>query len=140
MISACADIILCLCGPVCAATIVDVATTAALLTVSQEGGVSCDLNCSYLSAAADGEEVLVEARVLKVRRRPRRQKKTRFVLTYELRGRLRSSGRVRPLEATCLASSLNAEIAARWPGWQKPQHDHVRHKERKDGEAAGTGD
>lgn len=50
----------------CIATIVDVVTTAALVTRSEFGGVTLELNCSYLNAAKVGEWVEVEARVLKV--------------------------------------------------------------------------
>ena len=56
------------------ATLVDVVSTAALLTVSKASGVSQDLNVTYLSAAKHGEDVIVDAAVLKARpRRPPRQ-------------------------------------------------------------------
>ena len=50
----------------CIATIVDVVSTAALVSLSEFGGVTLELNCSYLNAAKVGETVEVEARVLKV--------------------------------------------------------------------------
>lgn len=51
-----------------AATLVDVVSTAALLTVCDNSGVSLDLNCTYLSSARAGERVRVTARVLKAGR------------------------------------------------------------------------
>lgn len=50
------------------ATIVDVCTTAALMTVSSEPGVSIDLNVTYMNACPHGEEVLIESKLLKVRK------------------------------------------------------------------------
>ncbi|KAK4307991.1 hypothetical protein Pmani_020286 [Petrolisthes manimaculis] len=48
------------------ATLVDVVTTMALLTVNQETpGVSVDLNMSYMKAAKTGDEILINAELLK---------------------------------------------------------------------------
>ena len=50
----------------CAATIVDVVTTGALVTVSQRSGVSLNINVDYLNAVPCGEHCHIEARVMKV--------------------------------------------------------------------------
>jgi acyl-coenzyme A thioesterase 13 len=50
----------------CIATLVDVLSTAALVTVSDSSGISLDLNVSYMTAAKDGDSVAIDARVLKV--------------------------------------------------------------------------
>jgi len=52
----------------CVATLVDVISTAALVTVSDSPGVSADLSVSYLRPGPGGEDVDVDARVLKVGR------------------------------------------------------------------------
>ena len=74
----------------CIATIVDVVSTAALLTLSSESGVSQDLNVTYLNSCKHNEEVLVDARALKVG-------KTTAVLSVDIRsattGRLLAQGR-----------------------------------------------
>ena len=49
----------------CAATLVDVVSTAALLTVCGDPGVSASLNVIYASPGPGGTDVDVEARVLK---------------------------------------------------------------------------
>lgn len=46
-----------------AATLVDVVGTAALLTVSEKSGVSLNINCNYLSKAALGSSVVIDAQV-----------------------------------------------------------------------------
>jgi acyl-coenzyme A thioesterase 13 len=50
----------------CVATLVDVLTTVALLTVTKQGGVSTDLNVSYCAPAPTGSRVLITCEVLKV--------------------------------------------------------------------------
>ena len=50
----------------CIATLVDVLSTAALVSVSDSSGVTLDLNVSYMTAAKDGDSVVIDARVLKV--------------------------------------------------------------------------
>jgi len=52
----------------CIATLVDVLTTVALLTVSDRGGVSTDLSCSYVSPAELGTRVRVACEVVKAGR------------------------------------------------------------------------
>lgn len=52
----------------CIATLVDVLTTVALLTVSDRGGVSTDLSCSYVSPAEVGTRVRVACEVVKAGR------------------------------------------------------------------------
>lgn len=47
----------------CAATLVDVVTSAALVTVSKRSGVSLSISVDYLSPGTGGEEVEVDARV-----------------------------------------------------------------------------
>eukprot|EP00933_Yihiella_yeosuensis_P024238 TRINITY_DN18779_c0_g1_i1.p1 TRINITY_DN18779_c0_g1~~TRINITY_DN18779_c0_g1_i1.p1 ORF type:complete len:153 (-),score=29.84 TRINITY_DN18779_c0_g1_i1:92-550(-) len=47
------------------ATLVDIISTAALLTLSDRPGVSVDLNVSYVTAAPVGEEVEIVGKVLK---------------------------------------------------------------------------
>ena len=49
----------------CIATLVDVVTTAALVTVSDFSGVSLELSAAYLNPCAAGDVADVEARVLK---------------------------------------------------------------------------
>ena len=48
------------------ATIVDVLTTAALLTMTTRGGVSVELSCAYCAPAALEETVRVECEVVKM--------------------------------------------------------------------------
>lgn len=50
----------------CIATAVDVISTAALVTVSPDPGVSADLSVRYLSPGPGFEDVEIDARVLKV--------------------------------------------------------------------------
>ncbi|CAL52417.1 Phenylacetic acid degradation-related domain [Ostreococcus tauri] len=52
----------------CVATIVDVLTTVALLTLTDRGGVSTDLSCSYVAPAVLGERVRVECEVIRAGR------------------------------------------------------------------------
>ncbi len=47
------------------ATIMDVVTTAALVSVSDYSGVSLELNSSYINPAKDGDTADIDARVLK---------------------------------------------------------------------------
>ena len=49
----------------CIATLVDVVSTAALITLSDSSGVTLDLNVSYMTAAKHGDSVVVDAKVLK---------------------------------------------------------------------------
>mmetsp|Transcript_18359 Transcript_18359/g.59761 ORF Transcript_18359/g.59761 Transcript_18359/m.59761 type:complete len:157 (+) Transcript_18359:2-472(+) len=49
----------------CIATLVDVVGSAALVTASSLSGVSVEISTSYIGPAKVGEEVLVEARLLK---------------------------------------------------------------------------
>lgn len=49
----------------CIATLVDVVSTAALITTSDSSGVTLDLNVTYMTAARHGDRVIVDARVLK---------------------------------------------------------------------------
>jgi acyl-coenzyme A thioesterase 13 len=49
----------------CIATLVDVVTTAALVTVSDFSGVTLELSAAYLNPCAAGDVAEVEARVLK---------------------------------------------------------------------------
>ena len=49
-----------------AATLVDVVSTGALVTVSQRSGVSLNINVDYLNAVPCGQECFVEAKVMKV--------------------------------------------------------------------------
>jgi hypothetical protein len=53
-----------------AATIVDVVTSAALITVSERGGVSLTMSIDYLNPGRLGEEVEVDARVCLPKRIP----------------------------------------------------------------------
>mmetsp|Transcript_6413 Transcript_6413/g.15984 ORF Transcript_6413/g.15984 Transcript_6413/m.15984 type:complete len:164 (-) Transcript_6413:956-1447(-) len=50
----------------CVATLVDVVSTAALVTVSAAPGVSVDLGVSFMSPGPSGQEVEVDAEVLRV--------------------------------------------------------------------------
>ena len=50
----------------CVATLVDVLTTVALLTMTTRGGVSTDLSCSYCAPARLGERVTVTCEVVKM--------------------------------------------------------------------------
>ena len=50
----------------CVATLVDVLTTVALLTVTTQGGVSTDLSVSYCAPAPTGARVMITCEVLKV--------------------------------------------------------------------------
>jgi acyl-coenzyme A thioesterase PaaI-like protein len=49
-----------------AATLVDTVGTAALLTVGKKSGVSLNININYLNPMPAGEDVEVDARVIKV--------------------------------------------------------------------------
>ncbi|XP_065360257.1 acyl-coenzyme A thioesterase 13-like [Calliphora vicina] len=48
------------------ATIIDHVTTYALMSANSHPGVSVDLRVSYVSAAKEGEEIIVDANTLKV--------------------------------------------------------------------------
>ena len=50
-------------APGCVATLVDVVTSAALVTVSRRSGMSLSISVDYLSPGTGGEEVEVDARV-----------------------------------------------------------------------------
>ncbi|CAL5219115.1 g889 [Coccomyxa viridis] len=50
----------------CIATLVDVVGSAALVTVSERSGVSLNISVDYLRPGQAGEEVLVDAKVVKV--------------------------------------------------------------------------
>lgn len=50
----------------CTATLVDTVGSAALVTVSQKSGVSLNISVTYLSAMPAGEDVEVDARVVRV--------------------------------------------------------------------------
>ncbi|KAF6261553.1 hypothetical protein COO60DRAFT_1636705 [Scenedesmus sp. NREL 46B-D3] len=50
------------------ATLVDVVGSAALVTLSDKGGVSLAINTLYLNPMPGGEDVLVEARLVKLGR------------------------------------------------------------------------
>ncbi|KAK9842085.1 hypothetical protein WJX81_007785 [Elliptochloris bilobata] len=52
----------------CIATLVDTVTSAALVTVSKRSGVSLGIGIDYLSPGTGGEEVEIDARVVKVGR------------------------------------------------------------------------
>jgi acyl-coenzyme A thioesterase 13 len=52
----------------CIATLVDTVGTAALITVSDQTGVSISMSCSYLSPAHLGRTLLIDARVVKAGR------------------------------------------------------------------------
>ncbi len=54
----------------CSATIVDTVGSAALVTISKRPGVSIAIHTTYLAGMPAGEDVEVEAKVLKVRLRP----------------------------------------------------------------------
>ncbi|KAK9909006.1 hypothetical protein WJX75_005981 [Coccomyxa subellipsoidea] len=50
----------------CIATLVDVVGSAALVTQSEKSGVSLNMNIDYLRPGIAGEEVLVDAKVVKI--------------------------------------------------------------------------
>lgn len=52
----------------CVATLVDVVSTVALLTVSQDPGVSVNIGTNYITPGPGGADVEVDARVTKVGR------------------------------------------------------------------------
>ncbi|VDL63868.1 unnamed protein product [Nippostrongylus brasiliensis] len=53
----------------CTATLVDIVTTAALLTTPRQlPGVSVDLHVTYLAAAKEGESVVMDAEVIRIGR------------------------------------------------------------------------
>ena len=52
----------------CVATLVDVVSTVALLTVSPDPGVSVNIGCNYVTPCPCGTDVEVDARVTKVGR------------------------------------------------------------------------
>ena len=51
----------------CTATLIDTVGSAALITVSTRSGVSLNISTTYLSAMPAGENVEVDARVIRVR-------------------------------------------------------------------------
>lgn len=54
----------------CTATLIDTVGSAALITVSTRSGVSLNISTTYLSAMPAGEDVEVDARVVRVRPMP----------------------------------------------------------------------
>lgn len=49
-----------------AATLVDVVGSAAIVTISDRGGVSLGINTLYLNPMPSGEDVLIDAHVIKM--------------------------------------------------------------------------
>lgn len=50
----------------CTATLIDTVGSAALVTVSKRSGVSLNISTTYLAAMPEGEEVEIDARVVRV--------------------------------------------------------------------------
>lgn len=51
----------------CTATLIDTVGSAALITVSTRSGVSLNISTTYLAAMPAGEDVEIDARVVRVR-------------------------------------------------------------------------
>ena len=96
----------------CIATLVDVLSTAALVTVSDSSGVTLDLNVSYMTAAKDGDSVLVDARVLKVGKSTAAlEVELRIVKTRELVAKGRHTKFLLGLGGTSVSAFLDSQRA-----------------------------
>ena len=94
----------------CVATLVDVVTTAALVTVSDYSGVTLELSASYLNPCAAGDVAEVEARVLKA---GGAVAVLSCVITARKSGRAVAHGRhTKYLPRTAVAPQLRAMLAA----------------------------
>ena len=94
----------------CVATLVDVVSTAALVTVSDYSGVTLELSASYLNPCHGGDVAEVEARVLKA---GGAVAVLSCVITARRTGRTVATGRhTKYLPRTPVAPQLRAMLAA----------------------------
>ncbi|KAG1655934.1 hypothetical protein FOA52_000901 [Chlamydomonas sp. UWO 241] len=85
----------------CAATLVDTVTTVALMTLGDVGGISTTLSVNYMSPIMIGQELTVEARVMR---------SGRFLSTTQVDLKLPNG--------TVAATGLHVKFVYGQPGWQ----------------------